>query len=229
MGPWGSSTSATTTGGDLWTTWASDATSTSTTANSWAMWNGLYVPTSSTSATADSVLRAHHRAYTTIWNNWNAPQVAVHTSPRSEQAITERMLAEDRERMQERERLQAEARRAGELARAERAKAEEVARELLDSVLTPEQREMRDRLKRFRVVAQDGEVYEIETHRQMHNVFRLRGEQRVEELCLYHPAVPLSDNALAQKLMLETDVAAFRKTANKWNLLDNRKLIQGVG
>lgn len=135
------------------------------------------------------------------------------------------MLAEDRERVAAQRAAQAEADR---LHNERRAEAERVARELLDSLLTPEQREMRDKLKRFRVVAQDGEVYEIEPGRLQHNVFRLRGEQRVEELCLYHPGVPLADNAIAQMLMLQTDVAGFRKTANKWDLMDGRKLVAGA-
>lgn len=219
---WGYSTSDPYT---TWGYWSGDATSTGST--TWNLWNGLQTSTSSTATTTDLLCNY-------VWRNWITPQVNVHTNPRSELKITERMLAQDRERTDEEYRRavedrMAEAREAERLQREQLAKAEQVAKELLDSVLTPEQRAMRDKLKRFRVVAQDGETYEIETHRQMHNVFRMRGEQRIEELCLHHGGVPLSDNALAQKLMLETDVQQFRKIANRWDLMDNRKLIQGTG
>jgi len=107
-----------------------------------------------------------------------------------------------------------------DVVRHDREAAERRALELLESHLTAEQRRQLERLRAFRVVARSGRVYEIDAEKRMHNVYELDGQgRRVNELCIYQRgALPLADNTLAQKLMLEADEAEFRRIANHTRL-----------
>ena len=96
-------------------------------------------------------------------------------------------------------------------AKAARLRAERLLQEHLDE---QQRREMAER-GLFQVRGPSGKVYEIDTSKQMHNVFELdaRG-RRIRELCIYTPGVPQGDNLLAQKLMIEADEEGFRRIAN---------------
>lgn len=100
------------------------------------------------------------------------------------------------------------------------AEAERRAAELLKSTLDEEQKQQLEQTRMFRLVGADGVRYEIDVRKKTHNVFELdESGKRVVEMCAYQTGdTPLSDNALAQKLALETDPAAFKRVANKWEL-----------
>lgn len=88
------------------------------------------------------------------------------------------------------------------------------AQELLLSQLDAEQRAAFLTRKAFRVVGADGKLYEIARGRQ-HNVFELDAQgRRRTEFCITHADLPDEDILVAQKLLLETDVARFRRIAN---------------
>jgi len=59
-------------------------------------------------------------------------------------------------------------------------------------------------------------MYEIDCRRRQHNVYRRDGTRRVTEYCIYAGdwGLPLADNALAQKLLLEHDEPRFLRIAN---------------
>ena len=93
------------------------------------------------------------------------------------------------------------------------------AEKLLLAHLDGKQRADFRKRRLFRVVGSDGKLYEVDCGKLQHNVYELggRNRDRVRELCLYHN-VPLGDNALAQKLLLENDAERFRRVANHTEL-----------
>lgn len=118
----------------------------------------------------------------------------------------------------ERERLAAEraepARVAEEKRKADEEAADKRAEELLVAALDAEQREEYARDKSFHVRARTGRRYRIRRAWSGH-VARVDDGREVERLCA-HPRirVPLPDNQLVAKLMLETDEEMFRRIAN---------------
>jgi len=92
--------------------------------------------------------------------------------------------------------------------------------QLLMEHLTPEQKAMYRRLKKFRVISSEGKVYELDATKQWHNVFELDDKgKRVNEFCIYQTGQgPLPDNHLGQKLLLEADEAEFKRIANMTQL-----------
>jgi hypothetical protein len=88
---------------------------------------------------------------------------------------------------------------------------EERARDLLLANLTPEQ--IDDFLKRggFYVTASSGQRYLIMRNRN-YNVL-LGGRYKATAYCAFPMGLPLDDQLLAQKLLLETNEMAFRKIA----------------
>lgn len=98
--------------------------------------------------------------------------------------------------------------------------AEKAAEELLMSHMTPEQREMYQKMKRFHVISATGKRFEVDATRRMHNVFQLDEQgKRVVEHCIYQTGdTPQGDNLLAQKLLLEHDEAQFVAIANQRRL-----------
>lgn len=94
--------------------------------------------------------------------------------------------------------------------------AENRARDLLLSCLTPAQQEEYTATRSFTVKVKSGNRYRIEQHRN-YNVIRLdKKGQVVSELCAGPvEEVPLEDQMLAQKLLLETDEAEFLAVANR--------------
>jgi hypothetical protein len=104
------------------------------------------------------------------------------------------------------------------------------ARVLLLSCLRHDQRVMLEQSGKFRVVSNLGDIFEIVQGRQ-HNIFKLdvHGVRR-EEWCIHirDHTVPDSDNMLAQKLCIETDVEDLYRQANVWSL-PNRLMIHQAG
>jgi hypothetical protein len=98
---------------------------------------------------------------------------------------------------------------------ARKAAAVQRATELLIAHLDEEQlKEFHDR-RAFHLIGQDGKRYEIDCTNRMHNVFEKAGDRRARELCIFqYGYLPLPDNALAQKLLLEADAQRFREIAN---------------
>ena len=106
-------------------------------------------------------------------------------------------------------------RRAEQESQKKRKAATKAARELLRECLSPEQRLEHEERNRFHLVSSDGNRYRINCSRNQENVQKLSpAGKRIEVLCANACEVPLCDNALAQKLMLETDEQAFRRVAN---------------
>lgn len=173
-----------------WVMWTSAATSTTdasaTTSATWQNWND----TSDTNAscTADTM---GWRA----WNNGEMVRVSASKASPEDQAKRSRQAEEERKRKR---------------------KAEETAESLLRECLSPQQQAAYDTDKRFHVISQEGNRYEIDCTRRQHNVHRLgANDRKTEELCAYQTGWhPLPDNALAQKLMLESDEGGFRRVAN---------------
>lgn len=120
---------------------------------------------------------------------------------------------------------EAEARRGIERRRRQRAaeartevSAQRKAERLLLQHLTSEQRDEYTRLKRFTVIGSDGRLYRVNRGR-TGNVELIEatneGVFALERFCI-HPSerVPDEDTMLAQKLLIESDLAAFRRIAN---------------
>lgn len=102
----------------------------------------------------------------------------------------------------------------------EAAQAVKKSQDLLLSQLNETQAAMYKDKAKFHVIGADGVRYEIDCTKRMHNVFALDDKnERTEEFCIYQTGnTPLADNHLAQKLLLEHDVEAFRRIANRRRL-----------
>ena len=187
----------------IWYAWAgTTATSGSTT----AIWNH-WTTNTSTSATGNGL--------NVIWTGWNQPAsvyvpipppvVSPEEQERRRQAEAARMAV-----WQEQERIRKE----------QQAEADKRAERLLHSQLSGRQRRQYRRDKSFIVTGKDGHTYKIERAWSGH-VFRLDSRNRkIERFCI-HPeiSVPLPDNQLAAKLMLEADPEQFRRIANVTQLV----------
>ena len=94
--------------------------------------------------------------------------------------------------------------------------AEKRAEALLELHLNETQRQEYRTKKRFIVEVQDGVCYRI-NRGWAGNVEELNKDGKpVNRLCIHTRApVPIPDNLLAQKLLLETDPAEFRRIANR--------------
>ena len=185
----------------VWYYWTGDDTSTST-ATTWDHWTS----TASTSSTTTTI--------NPIWVKWNttsATTSTVHRPYRAPELTPEEI---------ERRRAEEEARRQAMLAaQAERAKreqeADERAERLLKQHLSGHQRRQYRRDKSFVVTGGDGRAYRIRRGWAGH-VERLDEKGRAVERFCIHPQqqVPLPDNQLVAKLMLETNPDEFRRIAN---------------
>lgn len=112
-------------------------------------------------------------------------------------------------------RMVAQAPRSFEEQRREQEAARAVAQDLLLSLLTEEQREDFERLRRFSVVGADGHLYRIYRNGKSGNVRRIEGGHEVEQFCIHdYDGLPDEDTYVAQMLLLQTDPAAFRRIAN---------------
>lgn len=188
----------------------------------WPLWNGAYAATQTSSGATriygnqTGVYGPQQSAYgnqstgiyavSTRWVTWNVTYVngAALIQTGIEQPTAEQVAAQ-----QERKR-----RRESADSRADR---------LLKSILTTAQRTQYERDRCFEVIT--GRTGQMRVYRIKHgwagNVFLLDAAGReVEKLCI-HPneTVPIADNLVAQKFLLEADEEMFRRTANKTRLL----------
>ena len=131
---------------------------------------------------------------------------------------------------EERARREAEERRwreEEEIRKQERAAASEKAETLLLALLTPEQQEDYKNKRRF-FLPINGELFRIDYGR-TGNVKRVDPVTRevTDSYCI-HPAMscPNQDVMVAQKLMLETDIERFMKTANHHHVRPARATVE---
>lgn len=153
---------------------------------------------------------------TTIWNTWaTANTITGLVTAQSLDAWTvwnqaPAVLSAETKRRLKRE--QAEMDKAAKLRREKNEEAKRKARALLTAQLTPQQRDSLERLGYFDVDIA-GKQYRIRqgTHG---NVRLLEAGKETVSFCAQPNGVPAEDAMLAQKLMLETDEAAFLRVAN---------------
>lgn len=166
----------------------------------WPAWNTSTATSCATTNTA------------TTWVYWN-DQYYVLAEPVTN-PMTADQLAEAAQRHRERQaELQAQAAKQARLA----AEADSRAAELLKANLTEAQRLELAREQSFTVVSRDGQRNYRVKKGWSHNVERIdEAGKRLHTLCA-HPSVnvPLYDNMLAQKLMLEHSEDDFLRIANR--------------
>ncbi len=197
--------------------WTSTIAATTCTTDCWCMW--IVTERSYTAANATDTSSV-------VWGNWATTAATtsdttrrVHKPRYKPVELTPEQVAEaDRLQVElaarqeeERKRLKAEADKRA----AEEAAADKRAEELLLSALDAEQKAEYARDQSFHVRApRTGRRYRIRRGWAGH-VERVEGNNRLERLCI-HPVsrVPLPDNQLIAKLMIESDEESFRKTAN---------------
>jgi len=156
----------------------------------------------------------------TSWYNWNNARVGLYQQAQWAQwqggivsARTKKRAAEEEARF----RAEAEARRRRyeeecQKATEARRKAEARARALLMTSLSPAQRESLEKFRFFDIEI-GGKTYRI--HQGTHgNVRQVENGREIVTFCAQPEGVPAEDAMLAQKLMLETDEAAFLRVAN---------------
>jgi hypothetical protein len=183
----------------VWRVWSTNVTNATTTARElvWTAWSEGFTVNSTSITTAATSTES------LLWRVWN-DQV---------QAITWRQVRETPEARAERSRREAEAKRVQEQAALQRRQADERAERLLQSALTPEQRDELRSKQHFHCRSRSGRLYRI--HRGTHgNVRVVEGNREVESLCVQPNDVPAADAMLAQKLHIEHCEDDFRRTAN---------------
>lgn len=179
-----------------WENWTTEKASTNS-YTIWSVWTNDLDTCIGTSMSSSNVVWK-------IWTSGDANSGNVSFAPKE---LTEE---EKQRQMQEREarRLAEEKRRADQAAAD--AKADELLLEFLDAM----QRNQLEKERAFMVDSETGKKFRI----------RHGSHAKVEEFdengkligthCIYAPGVPAGDEALAKKLMLETNEAEFRKIAN---------------
>lgn len=189
------------TNGGVWPTWC--ATTNASAIEPWGTW----VYASSSGATTVSVTA------TTVWPTWvssaGMPIVPAQYVPPTR---TAEEIAADNERL----RISNESyKRQTEEAERKRQEAEQRAEELLLQHLDKGQRRSYRQHKKFKVIGGDGASFEL-TYGWAGNIREFKDDKPIARFCI-HPReqVPIPDNLLAQKLMLETDPARFRQVANR--------------
>ena len=200
-----------------WYNWSASNAATSTcgaATNTWYAWQDQpsYATTSAmTDSTASAVWRLWHG---TVSSNAPSQAIPVQGYTRARAATAEE-IRQERER---RARVEEEYERKQRDLRVKRARASDLAKELLLSLLDDEQREELRERKWFLVVSQSGKVYRI---RQGHvgNVDLLDDTGRIiQTYCVHLPnsdVVPTEDHMLAQKLWLEADEDGIIRKANR--------------
>lgn len=191
----------------------------------WAAWNLATTSTVTWASTSDDfdvwpqwVATTASTSDDYLWNHWNREwhrQVRAHyVAAQPPQPLTPER--------QEAIRIETE-RRAAEL-RASQAileAAKEKAEKLLQSALSPQQKEELKTKGHFHCKSNKGVLYRIKrgTHG---NVKRLdpTGTKEIESLCIQPDDVPTQDAMLAQKLMIENDEDTFRRIANITRILN---------
>jgi len=193
----------------VWYEWTTNTASTSCTAEVWGLWCGDDDWTCNT-------------ATTTAWRTWttaaSGSTYTIARAPKPRPLTPEEQARADEDhrkwREQEAARRAERDRQEAERKRLE-AEADKRAEELLLAHLDAEQKKEYAKDKTFHVRCRHGRRYRIHRAWSGH-VTRLNEQNRpVERFCI-HPreSVPLPDNQLLAKLMLETDPDHFRKVAN---------------
>jgi hypothetical protein len=194
-------TDSTSTG--AWRAWASTSTDADFGSNAWTVWcDG----TTNTTASCTGCI---------VWSTWNSSSAIPSTRYVVIPAPT--LSPEEQAKLDaERERRREEMRLAEEQRAKEQKEAEEKAARLLRQHLSLRQRRAYRRHRAFCVRARDGTQYRLR-HGWAGNVEELDKQGRpVARLCIHpYAEVPVHDNLLAQKLMLETDPDGFRRIANR--------------
>ena len=148
---------------------------------------------------------------------WGAAPVANVHQPVFQARIVSTLAREETEAA---ERRAAEVRRQANEAAARRklvnARANGNAERLLRSLLNPLQREQLETQRRFFVIGQDGNRYEVSTQKNHENVWLVDEEgNRKERYCIYlSGGSPMADNHAAQLLMLKNEIEKFKEIAN---------------
>jgi hypothetical protein len=102
------------------------------------------------------------------------------------------------------------------------------ARKILVSLLNETQRAEFKKKKSFHVLGKDGFTYLI-TNRLIHNVFRIEDGRRTFEYCVITSGfVPLYDQMLSQKLLLESNPQMFLDISNMWLLMEDGQRIPQI-
>lgn len=99
------------------------------------------------------------------------------------------------------------------------------SRSILMSLLDKTQQAEFKKKKSFHVVGKDDFVYLV-TGQYQHNVFRIEGGRRTFEYCIVTKNyVPLYDQMLSQKLLLESNPQMFLGISNMWLLTEDKQRI----
>jgi uncharacterized Zn finger protein (UPF0148 family) len=209
---WSSSTSSYTTvsnataTGDTWSYWTFDAGTTTSSASSvnivWTDWTEAVVTYSAGDRGYQRSANDHDRNYREcVMGDWQ---------PSRQETDNERSARIAREEQQREE----NARKAAAQKEKEK-KIQDTARDLLREVLTEEQNRQLDKHGYFELKLANGNTYHIYKGRS-NNVKRIdQCGRAIESLC-FHPSdfLPDYDTMAMQKLMLESNEAEARKSAN---------------
>lgn len=189
-----------------WGQWAQGTGAITTAGSTWDQW--ILVTDCATTSSSMTI------EVNPTWGNWHID----HETYVRDREAQEQAQAEHFERTARRSRIR-------ELkARAAKRRARKLLLEHLDEQQTHDLNES----GAFIVRSEHGRLYEIEADKLQHNVYLLDGlaRNRIMEHCAHIPGhCPTEDNALAQKLMLETDEDAFLTVANSWDLRGGRRLV----
>lgn len=203
----------------VWNAWSStNATTTNTTTEVWGGWcQDIYGST--TTSTASVTINTSGIVYNNnAWQEWTIQEVENKQLQEDVWKYGVGLVVQSQEeRLAELTRLrnqQADYERRNIEAKNEKAADDARAIALLKSLLTKEQLEFYEKEKYVQVITKKGNVYHI-TRGWSHNVYEVKQGKRVSSLCC-HPThlVPLEDNMVAQKLLLEDNEDNFRKMAN---------------
>jgi hypothetical protein len=185
------------------------STSNYITTDPWIGWNTTYMmsTTTGTMTTGGS---------NTTWITWNGDYQQGAVAPLTDEQIEEH--EELRRRMEETRQQNYETLRRQQEEETRRAvAARERAEELLNEMLSDEQRQTRDQHNWFAVRgSESGRIYRIGSG-VVNNVSRLTedGTARDQVLCAHPPDIPDADAHLAQMLLLVTNEPEFIRIANK--------------
>lgn len=182
-----------------WVYWnSSSSTAATVTANTWNAWTS----TASNSTTTASGTTA------VIWTDWNTTATARPVGKYTPPPLSEEEKERIRIQQEELARRQAESEKA-------RKEADERAEKLLKRHLTRTQLRQYRRDRSFCMRGRDGHEYRIRRAWAGHIERLGEGGKAIERFCI-HPTfeVPLPDNQLVAKLMLETNPEEVRRIAN---------------
>lgn len=187
----------------VWIRWFSNNTTSSTADPTW----GLWVAGEPTTATNTS---------TGVWIRWCNTSTVQQYGPVRQATVSPEELER---RRREQEAIAEKHRKEFEERQRKEAAAKKRAERLLKRHLDSEQLRQYAKNKTFRVVGGDGASYEVRPNWSGH-VERLNSKgEPVERYCI-HPdsLVPIPDNQLIAKLMLEAEPERFKRIANRTRL-----------